>query len=59
MKRYGCGSCGEAFNEREQLLDHADKVHQKKTIYMCITCDESFDKESAFSMHVARDHKLF
>ena len=59
LKKYGCGACGSSFKEREDLIEHADKAHQKKTTYMCITCDESFDKESSFSMHMARDHKLF
>jgi uncharacterized C2H2 Zn-finger protein len=57
-KKYGCGSCGAVFKHRDELLKHADETHDKKTTYLCITCDESFMSESSFKMHMARDHRI-
>jgi DNA-directed RNA polymerase subunit RPC12/RpoP len=57
-KRYGCGACGAHFKEREDLLRHAEEAHDKKTTYMCITCDEDFENESTFKMHMAREHRI-
>jgi DNA-directed RNA polymerase subunit RPC12/RpoP len=57
-KRYGCGSCGKIFKDREDLLKHADEDHNKNTTYLCITCDESYSTESSFKMHMARDHRI-
>jgi DNA-directed RNA polymerase subunit RPC12/RpoP len=57
-RRYGCGSCGSAFKHRDELLTHAAELHNKKTTYLCITCDEEFRSESSFRMHMARDHKI-
>jgi len=57
-KKYGCGTCGETFKDRDKLLKHADKIHDKNATYLCITCDESFSSESSFRMHMARDHKI-
>jgi DNA-directed RNA polymerase subunit RPC12/RpoP len=56
--KYGCGSCGATFKDREDLLKHAQDLHDKKTTYLCITCDESFENESSFRMHMARDHRI-
>jgi len=39
-------------------MRHADDMHNKKTTYLCLTCDEEFNKESAFRMHMARDHRI-
>ena len=57
-KSYGCGSCGMRFKDRDDLIKHAQDVHDKKTSYLCITCDESFENESSFRMHMARNHKI-
>ena len=57
-KSYGCGSCGMQFKEREDLLKHAEEIHDKNTTYLCITCDESFENESSFRMHMIRNHKI-
>jgi len=56
--KYGCGACGAIFKDREDLLKHAQDLHDKKTTYLCITCDESFANESSFRMHMARDHRI-
>jgi DNA-directed RNA polymerase subunit RPC12/RpoP len=57
-KKYGCGSCGASFGDRDELLKHAEKIHNKETTYLCITCDEEFNNESSFRMHMARDHRI-
>jgi DNA-directed RNA polymerase subunit RPC12/RpoP len=57
-KKYGCGACGSTFKEREELINHAHQLHDKKTTYLCITCDEEFESESSFRMHMARDHRV-
>ena len=57
-KRYGCGNCGITFKDRYDLLRHAEVIHNKKTTYLCRTCDESFNTESSFKLHIARDHKI-
>ena len=57
-KRYGCGACGASFKDREDLCEHADRMHEKKTSYLCLTCDESFQSEPSFKLHMARDHKV-
>ena len=57
-KRYKCGSCGAVFKDRFDLMAHAESAHDKKTSYICITCDESFDSEPSFKLHMIRDHKI-
>ncbi len=57
-KSYGCGSCGMQFKDREDLLKHAEEIHDKNTIYQCITCEEDFENESSFRMHMIRNHKI-
>ncbi len=57
-KSYGCGSCGMRFKDRDDLVKHAQDVHDKNTTYLCITCDESFESESSFRMHMTRNHKI-
>jgi DNA-directed RNA polymerase subunit RPC12/RpoP len=57
-KMYGCGACGSRFKDREALLLHAEEQHNKATTYQCITCDEDFNNESTFKMHMARNHKI-
>jgi DNA-directed RNA polymerase subunit RPC12/RpoP len=57
-KKYGCGNCGSVFKDREDLLEHAEQVHNKNTTYLCITCDESFNNEGSFKLHMARDHRI-
>jgi hypothetical protein len=47
------------YKDRFDLLRHAEQVHDKRATYLCITCDESFDTESSFKMHAARNHKIF
>ena len=47
-KKYGCGKCGLHFKDRD-ILKHVPEVHDGKSTYLCITCDESFDSEPAFS----------
>lgn len=57
-KKYGCGKCGLHFKDRDDLLKHVREVHDGKSTYLCITCDESFDSEPAFKLHMARDHRI-
>ena len=46
--------------QRDELLTHAEEVHNNSHVmtYLCITCDEEFSNESAFKMHMARDHRI-
>ncbi len=57
-KSYGCGACGMRFKYRDELVKHAQDVHDKKTTYLCITCDESYENESSFMLHMAREHRV-
>jgi len=57
-KKYGCGKCGSHFKDRDDLLKHVREAHDGESTYLCITCDESFDSESAFRLHMARDHRI-
>ncbi|HKX21465.1 MAG TPA: hypothetical protein VJM74_07330 [Nitrososphaeraceae archaeon] len=52
MKKYGCGACSGTFNNRFELLEHATAVHDKKTTYSCIVCDESFQSEASFKLQM-------
>jgi DNA-directed RNA polymerase subunit RPC12/RpoP len=57
-KKYACGSCGSSYSDRDDLIKHAEEKHNKKTTYLCITCDEEFSNEPSFRLHMARDHKI-
>ena len=57
-KKYGCGTCGLHFKDREDVIMHVREKHAGKSTFLCITCDESFDSESAFKLHMARDHRI-
>jgi hypothetical protein len=46
------------FKDREDLLKHAQDIHDKKTTYLCLTCDESYENESSFRLHMVREHKI-
>jgi hypothetical protein len=46
------------FSDRDELVKHARDIHDGKTDYLCITCEESFENESSFRMHMARNHKI-
>lgn len=58
MKKYGCGACGGTFSDRFELVEHAAAEHDKKTTYLCIVCDESFETEGSFKLHMMRNHKF-
>lgn len=58
LKKFGCGTCGETFKDRFDLIEHAEGVHDKKTTYLCLVCDESFENEPSFKLHMLRNHKF-
>ena len=51
-----CQGCKATFRDSESLLNHLKDVHEKKKIFPCSICNESFERRKKLILHLDTIH---
>ena len=56
-EKFRCFTCGQFFDEKEDLVNHVNSKHKGKKPYPCPKCSMSFTTNTKLSTHLARIHE--
>lgn len=48
-----CGNCKEVYHDKREFSKHISKSHEGRLLYMCSTCERTYEKWSSLDVHEA------